>query len=306
MKTHLIICLNYFLLSVGTNVFAQQKNDSWTQIHWIDTNKIELSLIYEGTIAVEGKEFKSYSLFWNDTIGQSMGYPKSNRPLELKVAVRTKEEILGRYTGLSSQMSHCQFYTNSDWVSVHFWLAQNVFFDINKYRNDSSIVFKNSYTDYWNKINFNRKEYMPIRINTDKIDSQNIVDGYDKKEIMLKTNSNLVRLFWVNKGALNPDPMPNCFGLATGLRQVIALDRYLLDTETGSITLGKKWLRKRGIIKTAEMDFRVIDPHLIYTSKSGKKILGKELIKRKKIDINDFDIATEFETIQWSLPYSAK
>lgn len=304
MKTYLIICLTYSLLFVGTNAFAQEKKESWTQIHWIDTNKIELSLIYEGAIVVEGQEFKSYSLFWNDTIGQSMGYPKSNRPLELKVVVRTKERIVGRYTGLSSLMSHCDFYTNSDWVSVHFWLEQNMFFDINKYGNDPSIRFKNSYNDYWERINFNRKEYKPLRININKINSQNIVDGYDKKEIMLKTNPNLVRLYWINKGALNPDPMPSSVGLATGLRQVIALDRNLLDTETGKIELGKNWLRKRGIANTAEMDFRVIDPHLTYSTKSGTQILGKELIKKKKIDINDFNIGTEFKTIQWSLPYS--
>lgn len=304
MKLYLLTFFAYFLLLFPPNTFAQKKKESWTQTHWLAKNKIELSITYEGSLAVDGELVKAYSLMWNDTVGQSMNYPKDNRPFELKVVIRTKDGIVGRYTGLSTQMTNCSFLTNSEWVSIHFWLEQNVFFELDKFRRDSLIGVKNAHFDYRNHMNFNRREYAALRINTRKIDANNIVDGYDKKAILLEPNDNIVRLFWINKGALNPNPMPNAnMGLSTGLRQVFALDRYLLNIESGKIKLGKKWLRKYGIVKTSEMQFRVIDPHLSYTALSGEKIFGKTLIKSKGIDIHAFD-SIEFKTLQWSLPYS--
>ncbi len=297
MKAQLKFCLILFLVFGSKAVYTQGNENSWIQVHTIDSNKIELSVIYEGTLNINGEMVKSYSLVWDDTLGQSKNYPKYNRPFELNVVIRSQDSIVGKYTGLSSQMTHCTFITNADFVTIYFWLTPNFFFDWHPYSKDSIIGFRNSYYDYWNKINFNRKEYLPIRINMQKIESNNIIDGYNKKATLLETNSNIVRLY-------HPDPMPKSnMGLSAGLKQVIALDRYLLNTASGRIKLGKKWIRKYGIAKTSEMDFRVIDPHLIYTTKSGQHISGKKLIRKNKIDTASFE-SYEFETLQWSLPYS--
>ncbi len=276
----------------------------------IDSIKIQLSIIFEGTININDEEVNSYSLVWNDTIGESGNFSKRNRPFELKVVVRSQDTIVGKYTGLSSPMSHCTFLTNADFVTIHFWIGENMFYDWSMGKDDSSLVenkimYNYIGNDYWDKISFNRKEYSPIRISTRSLESNNILNGYDNRTIILKPNPNIVCLYRINEGALNPNPMPNSnWGLATGLRQVIALDRYLVDTESGRIELGKKWIRKRGIAKTAEMHFRVIDPHLTYITKSGRQVPGKDLIRKKEVDTDSFETDLEFETLQWSLPYS--
>ncbi len=297
-----LISFLYLIFSVGT-FFAQSKKNSWIQAHLFDANEIQLSIIFEGLIQVNGEMVNAYTLAWKDTIGQAMQYDSYNRPLEMKVVVRTQDSIVGKYTGLSTQMMHCTFLTNEEFVTIHFWLGRNFFYDGD---HDSNTVFRNSYTNNWDKISFNRKEYTPIIVNTSKIDRNNIVDGYDNKVITLQANPNVVRLYVVHKGALHPDPMPNAnIGLATGLRKVIALDRYLLYPTSGKIYSGKKWLKKYGIARIAEIDIRIIDPHLYYTEKSGKKIPGKVLIRAKKIDFQCFE-SEEFSTLQWSLPYTIK
>ena len=125
------------------------------------------------------------------------------------------------------------------------------------------------------------------------------IDQIKAKIKVIELNPNIVWLDYINKGALNPDPMPR---MGPTYKNVMALNRYLLNRETGKIKKGKHWLLFNGVRKCCEIDFAIIDPQLEYKDKSGNTFSGKSLVKSKKIDLNSFHY-NEFKSIYNCLPY---
>ncbi|MCB0820346.1 MAG: hypothetical protein KDC13_06955, partial [Bacteroidetes bacterium] len=130
---HILVCV--CLYSNPLTGQSASKNLSWTQVLWVDPMEIGLSVVYEGEINVDGENISSYSISWNDTLGAAANFPSYNRPYELKAVVRDKDSIVGKYTGLSTQMSHCMILTNSKFVELFFWVDLNIFFSNNQKRN---------------------------------------------------------------------------------------------------------------------------------------------------------------------------
>ncbi|MBL6668417.1 MAG: hypothetical protein ISP69_07045 [Crocinitomicaceae bacterium] len=310
MNLPINIFLLLMLLFSSELLLAQSatKNISWYQPHYVPPNEVKLSVIYEGTLNYKNTELKSYSISWQDTIGVKKGFSPQNRPYELKMIVRSADTIVGSYTGLSTQLRSCNFITNAKEVTIHFWLDKNQFYTKKVPRKLDSDSIKAKDKDFIaieaiNALEFSemfktRSEYDAIKINLNKT-NQNIIDGYDHKTVILELNPNIVWLDYINKRALNPDPMPR---MGPTYKNVMALNRYLLNRETGKIKKGKHWLLFNGVRKCCEIDFAIIDPQLEYKDKSGNTFSGKSLVKSKKIDLNSFHY-NEFKSIYNCLPY---
>lgn len=315
MKSYLKFLLVFSLLLIVKFVNAQsaRKNTSWHQPYYVAQNEIRLSLLFEGMVKIQGAELKSYSLSWEDTMGLKQNSPSYNRPYELKLIVRDKDTIVGSYTGLSTQMTQCNFSTNSKDVFVHFWLAKNQFYDKDQgHQADSSASEKNIVTptkivsldiislDKIELLNLFPVwgEYSPIKIDLTKV-NRNLIENYDKKKVVLDLNQNIVTLDYMNKGALNPEPMPR---IGPRYQNVMALNRYQMDRKTGKIKKGKYWISLKGIRKCCEIDFAIIDPHLLYKDKAGKQYSGASLIKKRRLELSNFH-KYEFKSIYKSLPY---
>ncbi len=309
MKTliRLIFISSLILINQGFTQRAKH-NSSWLQPQQVPKNEIKLSIIYEGTIQIQNAEVNSYSISWEDTIGMSQGFQPYNRPNELKVVVRDKDTIVGKYTGSSTQMTHCNFSTNSKDVSIHFWLGKNKFFSVSTYSvQDNSIT--RIYGDSVNKVSLTpvilnvvmqpkRHEYAELKVDLTNV-MDGVVDHYDKRKIVLEPNPNIVLLNYINKGALDPNPMPI---LGPTYKNSVALNRYLLNRETGKIKKGKNWIRFKGVRKCCDIEFAIIDPHLPYTDNSGKVFLGESLIKQGKLESKNFQF-NAFKTPYERLPY---
>jgi hypothetical protein len=285
-------------------IFAQSQpyNQSWTKVFAVLEQKIQLTCIFEGVIETESGPQNSYTLSWEDTIGNQKFEPH-NRPYELKVVIRDEKKIVGQYTGLSTQFRHCSIVTNSDEVAVFFWIDRNLFYQApqsvsvdNRKSLEGYVIMAPrviSILDF----NYFRKEYAPLNIRL-KHDAQNVVDGLKQKEILLVGNPNIVTLHYINKGALNPDPMPR---LSPSYSNIIPRNRYLLNTKNGEIKKGKNWLFWRGIRYCSHIDFRVVDPQKSYTARDGQTFLGKEIIQKKRLPKTvDPEI---FQSLANSLPY---
>ncbi|RFC53895.1 hypothetical protein [Brumimicrobium aurantiacum] len=300
----LLLILQITLFCFTLNAQIVKRNTSSTVPHYIPDLEIQLSVIFEGKIKVNGEQINSYSLSWKDTIGTFNDFPDQNRPYELQVVVRDKDTIVGRYTGLSTQMRHCAILTNAEKVEVFFMIRRNLFFQnkpvvtSNSEGNRQGVTIPKVNLGGHFSTSLSNQEYTPIEIQLEK-DSQNIVSHYDKKNIILKGNESIVDLYYQNKGALNPDPMPR-FG--PSYKNVMPLNRYLLHPKIGKIKKGKRWLFFKGVKKCAYVDFKVVDPHLNYLLKNGQKITGKQLIKNKKLD-PDFIDFNQFQRLYNSLPY---
>lgn len=285
---------------------SQPYNESWTQSLNVKAQQIKLSCTYEGEILTDSGIKKSYTLSWEDTIGLNQ-YPTFNRPYELKVVVRDADTIAGQYTGLSTQFRHCGFVTNDDKVEVFFWMDRNLFYQppqvetTNKRgqtKADSlEIVITVIKPLILERMDYFRSEYEPIKISL-KMDAQNIVDGLNEKEILLVGNPKIVTLNYINKGALNPDPMPR---LGPNYRNIMPENRYLLNMNNGKIKKGSAWLFWRGIRYCSHIDFRIVDPHLKYKTRDGGFVSGKELIKLRRVP--KFVDPDSFRTLANSLPY---
>lgn len=294
--------------SARTAAQSATKNISWYQPYFVPSNEVKLSIIYEGILNYKNTELKWYSIYWQDTLGVKQGFSPYNRPYELKIIVRSRDAIVGRYTGLSTQMTYCNFITNAKKVTIHFWMDKNQFYtkEISTRQDSDSVNSKDRGLLRIETINASefgemfklRSEYDAIKINLTKT-NQNIIDGYDKKVVKLESNPNIVWLDYINKGALNPDPMPR---IGPNYKSVMALNRYLLNRETGKIKKGKRWLLLKGVRKCCKIDFAVIDPQLEYKDKYGNKKYGKSLIKSKKIDLKSYHYS-EFRSIYNCLPY---
>ena len=315
MKSYLKIFLVFSLLLLVEFVNAQsaRKNTSWYLPYYVAPNEIRLNIIFEGIIKIQDTELKSYSLSWEDTMGLKQNTPFYNKRYELKVIVRDKDTIVGNYTGLSTPMTHCNFSTNSKDVFVHFWLAKNQFYDRNHRHQADTSANEFTISPSTNKvsidiISINKiglidifpvwGEYTPIKIDLTKI-NRNIIDSYDKKKVVLDLNQNIVALDYMNKGALNPDPMPH---MGPNYQKVMALNRYQMDRKTGKIKKGKHWISLKGIRKCCEIDFAIIDPHLLYKDKAGNQFSGESLIRKRKLELSQFHYY-EFKSIFESLPY---
>lgn len=306
--------LFYFLISgclFSNQLIGQSasRNLSWTHELFVNPMEISLSVVYEGELNVGGEEVSSYSISWVDTLGVARNFPAYNRPYELKVVARDKDSIVGKYTGLSTQMSHCMILTNSRYVELFFWIDLNMFFSSDRERavkkpqksGDNPELYRIALIgDNLNlgSLNHERREFAPIKINLLKQD-RNVIDSYENKKIILKGNPEIITLNYVNKGALNPDPMPHFGPLYNG---ILAHNRYFLNMSNGKIRRGDSWRTWRGIRKCCEIDFRVIDPQLDYKSNSGEWIRGRKLIRRRKIDVNNFSDKA-FLPLLYSLPY---
>lgn len=306
-KLLLFLLLQLILFSSFSQ--SATRNRSWHYPYRVPAIEIKLSIVYEGSVETEEGTKKSFSISWEDTIGDGQGYPKYNRPLELKLVVRDKKQhIAGKYTGLSTQMTHCYFSTNAKEVSLHFWLDKNAFYVIEEQKPRTVVIdsIKNiSVTNIGAKFLIMSElfetyhgEYARIKVDLRNVEN-NIVDGYDMKPTQLVGNPNLVALDYINKGALDPNPMPVW---DPGYCQLLFLNRHHIDLKSGKIRTGKHWLRWKGVRKCCEMDFQIIDPHQDYKDLEGNSYSGKALIRKCRLKEEDFDVY-QFHYLEDCLPY---
>ena len=81
--------------------------------------KILLQVVPEGD--------SSYSISWKDTLGLSRGYTLSNRPAELWCYLKSKNDTIGYYKGLSTPSDFTYFSTTDSIIKVSFILGYNIF-----------------------------------------------------------------------------------------------------------------------------------------------------------------------------------
>ena len=306
-----LIAVGFYLVSccLMQVCFAQSApaRMAWYQPVDVPSNNISLSVIYDGEVSTLTGQQHSYYLTWEDTIGTKKGYSQQNRPYELHVVVRDRDTIVGRYTGRSYPSTTCYFVTNAKQVEVFFWLDINLWYEppwtwkgeehraqegppltTKEMLQEMSLVEK-----FWQ-----RQEYAPIHIRMDR-SPMNIVDGYDHQQVMLHPNPDIVGLDYINKGAMYPDNMPHYGPM---YEQVMSLSRYQLDMATGRIKKGQQWIRWKGIRKCCGMEFRIVDPHLLYTDQNGEQYSGKALIRHRKLDPGLFS-TDQFQMLEDCLPY---
>jgi hypothetical protein len=281
---------------------------NWTNVFYVQKIEAELSIVYDGQLMVGGEMKDLYSLSWEDTLGSKGNYEKFNRPYELHVVVRDKDTIVGSYTGLSAQMTHCNFFTNSRKVEVFFFKGINKFYErpkpvqINKESpKDEGLTVVEVLPVNIDDLDFYNShfaEYEPIKVNL-KSRKLNYIDGFEEKKLVLSGNNNIVTLNHVNKGAMYPDEMPR---VGPSYCQIMALDRYQINEETGRIRKGKSWIFWKGIRRCCDATFTIVDPHLTYVDEFGKTCTGKQLIRRRKLSKKKFNLF-QFDYITGSLPY---
>jgi hypothetical protein len=277
---------------------------SWTYPLWAPQQEIKLSIVFEGKISTEKGEINSYSIAWLDTLGTKNGYNNFNKPMELKVVIRDKDTIVGSYTGASLQLNHTYILTNSKKVTVHFWLDHNQFFQRKQkepepfWVNDSTRVTNIKRIELFSDLIFYQpRMYAPFTVNLSER-NQNIIEGFQEKTILLEKNPNYIALNYQNVAPLKY-PMPQRGPTYKG---TLVLNQYQINLTTGKIRKGWFWLRFRGIRKCCDIEFGIVDPHIIYENNSGKKYSGRKLIKKRSISPDKFDLY-QFQDWQESLPY---
>lgn len=299
-----------FILAINGIVYGQsaKRNMNWTNVFYVQKIEIELSIVYEGQVLVGDEMKHSYSLSWEDTLGSKSNYEKYNRPYELHVVVRDKDTIASQYTGLSTQMTHCNFFTNSRKVDVFFFKGRNKFYERpkpvqinNESPKDKGLtvveVLRENIFDF-DLFDAYCAEYEPIKVNL-RSRKLNYIDGFEKKKLILSGNSHIVTLNHVNKGAMYPNEMPM---IGPTYCQIMALDRYQINEETGRIRKGKSWIFWKGIRRCCDATFTIVDPHLTYVDEFGKTYTGRQLIRKRKLSKKKFNLY-QFDYITNSLPY---
>lgn len=267
--------------------------------------KLKLTMVYEGRIDNgTGHMLNHYSIAWEDTLGQREGYPPHNRPLELHVTAYDQDSMIGRYTGLSTSFTHCNVLTNAKKIRLHFYPAYNLSYDPRTSTDEDGQTEAEHgiVLHYHNKISIFQPyhgEYAPFEINL-KHSDRNIIDGYNEKEIILKSNDQLVLLDYVNKHALNPDPLPR---YGPSYCKLMALNRWHVDLESGKILKGSQWIIRKGIRKCCALNLAIVHPDRWYNTAEGDQIRGSELIRKRKINIQLFNELRQFRKLGMEWPY---
>jgi hypothetical protein len=78
-------------------------------------------------VEVVPEDDTSYSISWQDTIGQSRGYTLINRPSEIWCFVQDKSDTVGYYRGLSTPAGFTYFSTKDTVVTATFMIGPNFF-----------------------------------------------------------------------------------------------------------------------------------------------------------------------------------
>lgn len=296
-----------FSLLLSQTAISQQfeRNRSWASPYIIPEMMIKLTVVYEGKIDNgQGQMMNHYSIAWEDTLGKKEGHPLYNRPLELHLSVYDQDSMIGRYTGLSTSFTHCVVLTNSNKIRLHFYPAHNPFYDPTtkldkdlQPEKEMQIVIKSLY-----QITILQPylgEFAPFEIRLNRSD-RNIMDGFDHKEIILKSNEELVLLDYVNKHALDPDPLPH---YGPSYCKLMALNRWQVDLESGKILRGSQWIIRKGIRKCCALNLAIIHPDRWYKTAEGDQIKGSELIKRRRLEMQLFNDLKQFRKLGNEWPY---
>ena len=283
------------LLLLPMNLFAQYSSAS-SDVGFKRTFD-ELPLKVEIEIINENIDSNWYALSWVSHLDSVFNIP--GQPLEeLHCFIRDSKGVVGSYTGQSTPATFCYFQTADEEVSVYFMRRKNKF-AIGNYNSSQSILEDENGTDVVSQMellpmdwNCNQSEYEVLGLK--------LKDTYPKA-YTLKNNDNILQLTHINKGAMVPDEMP-CIGCC-GYDIVLVTNRYYLDLKSGKMLKGQQWLNRKTIKKIVnELKLTVINPTAKYENKEGEVFTGQELIKNRKIDIEEFEINV-FSQYESNKPY---
>lgn len=112
MTTQTII-LSFVLAALSCQNSNRSKNAKY------ESFKIEVKVVPEGN--------NSYSITWNDTLGQSDGYKIDERPFEVWCFITDKTDTVGYYKGRSTPSDYTYFSTTDTNVTATFLIGPNVF-----------------------------------------------------------------------------------------------------------------------------------------------------------------------------------
>jgi CarboxypepD_reg-like domain len=164
---------------------------------------------------------------------------------------------LGEYPGLSTPMSFCYFRPTTDSIEVYLKKGGNMI----TYSSDDN---KDSCLCTYKKIK------LPVKN-----------QGSFTVKIAADPNTTYF-------------PLLNDRYQFTSYYHPINSQFYYLDEDSGKIRSGSHWARTYSTERfTMKKRYR-IDPTRIYTDRSGKKFTGQDLIKLKKIDLDQFYDASSF------------
>ncbi len=99
----------------------------------------------------------SYSISWEDTIGQSKGYNLLNRPFEVWCILKDTKNIVGYYKGLSTPSNFTYFTTKDSLIKVTFMIGPNFFSNIISEEERKNIYERKVNVMEFNPINLNIK-----------------------------------------------------------------------------------------------------------------------------------------------------
>jgi hypothetical protein len=251
------------MLTLGSSscLNAQYPTDIF-QLGGFDQEPMEIFI----NIIPEDPEKNLYVIEWIDTIGQAEGHLQYNRPFELHCYVRDVNGLQGKYSGLSTQMTHCGFQSSEKEIQVYFMKRFNPF-----YLEDPEQLLSGFGIGHpaW----CDQSEFQPIVLPLERT---------DRLRVVLKNDPRIVTLLYRSRHALHPDPMPH-LGPDCGYTMVLAKHRYYYSRKYKKIRKGKQWINRKGIEHTIDAGLILIDPAAYYRDRKQQSYTGRELIGNPKL-----------------------